>query len=472
MKLPFSLKWRGFGSKSADFRNLPVSKQLDILSGICAGASRWGEVMPSDAFRYYASLSPVGRGANLIAQEFMSIRPQFYDMKADEWVPFSKMDNGMIQLSKIGDAPNPEDTGMQFREKLSINGTVTGNTYIEVQAMSATAKPTFQFAINPKDVSPVKDFTGKISHYVVNIDGGQKTYHRTEVGRKTKYLTANGAAELQHVARYNPIREHCGLSPLNPVFYEISQYEQSGIHNLSVLKNGGTLGLVMLLRDDITTADQAREFTELFKEKFSGAASSGEPLVAGGAKDVKDYGQKIKDMDFYQLRSDAREQIFNMLGIPLPLINTSSMTLDNYKEAKRILYLLTVIPTANSFWSSYLNMNADRFGIDTSRYSLKVNKSTIPIFEEEEAKLNNELSTNDNLTINEARALLGYEPLAEGGDVISKPSSMVIVGAASKSAAAKDPERMREVLAKMTAVDGSPRFSKSDIERIIGNACH
>ena len=471
------LSWVNHEKKSG-YDAFRTCELLDKLASDCnAGNSSWHSIGASEAFRYYDQISPVAKGANIIAKHFSSIRPQFYDNVEQSFVPAQNLDKNQVDFLRLIDKPNPNETGRDFKTKTSISDTVTGNVYILVSAINAQREPTEIEYVDPQKVTIQNNSGNQPIAYTVTNHGSTKTitYNKTIFpDGRIKFLDNTGMFELIAISRFNPRKEYIGLSPLSPIFYEFKQYEQSSIHNLSLLENGGTISLAVLLGENMTP-EQARQYDELIQTQVKGAKNAGRILTLGGSKDVKNPSQTNKDMDFLQLRDDARMQIFTTLEIPLPLIKTDTMTYNNYHEAKAVFFDMTVIPTADNFYSDLLAELSDRYQIDTLRYELKVNPDTIPAIQEQRKASKLELSKSDRITDNEARELLGYEEIA-GGDVIYKQSSLVPVGVEfddeDDATNNMDEEKMRVMLERQTKANGDKRWTETDIDRIIKNARH
>jgi len=138
-----------------------------------------------------------------------------------------------------------------------------------------------------------------------------------------------------------------GLSPLNPIFHEIEEYEYSNVNNTSVLKKGMRPSGVLIIDKEFNLTDaQYNRMRTQMAEKKSGAENAGDVLILEGGKDFKQLSQTNKDMEFMELIKFVREQIYITKGIPLPMITSTSMTMNNFEESKYMMYDSDVLPFA------------------------------------------------------------------------------------------------------------------------------
>jgi len=413
IKPPFMHRIKSSPDSRVESRGTPSIGQLLSF----ATANRYAPLASAAAFTYYDKIAPLSKAVNLIADNFKIVTPSFLDLHTRRYLKDEEVPSGKFRdlLTLLAD-PSLNGTGISFRVPCSIADTVTGNVYIQVLGVNATSRATELHYLEPQNVSPQENAAGDVELYRYQRGSVSKVFQRTEIKTGVyAYLADGGISELIHIKRFNPNSRSVGRSPLNSLVYELTQFENSHIHNNALLANGGTVSMAILLHESLT-AEQCIEFDNFVQDKIKGVDNAGRVLVMGGSKDIKNLGQSNKDMDFAELKKQVRTQIYDSMNIPFPLVESATMTYDNYMHSIAVLYNLAVLPAANAFYSQMQQYLFRRYGVDETKYQLCVDPSKIPSLVDQTTALALKKISTNLLTPNEGREILGYGAVADGGD--------------------------------------------------------
>lgn len=236
----------------------------------------------------------------------------------------------------------------------------------------------------------------------------------------------DGSRDILHDRQWHPSSKR-GLSALSPAWLAISNYNQAQQWNHSVLSNSAKLSLIAVLKTVTAQATKGgtlskSQMDELNRDltKFTTGNSRGKPFVVSGDWDFKELGLNQQELEFISGMEHMARNIALAYGIdPVLLSLPGDSTYNNKREAVSSLFKLTVLPILKDILDAYTHWMKE---IVPGDWELRLNYDDIPALEHERTLLwDRQAKTADILTVNERRALLGYEPI-DGGDTISKPS--------------------------------------------------
>jgi len=166
-------------------------------------------------------------------------------------------------------------------------------------------------------------------------------------------------------------------------------------------------------------------------------------LLEGGLK-WEQMGMSPIDMQIIETKYSSARDVALALGVPPQLIGIpGDNTYANYAEARLAFWEDTVIPLVELIaadWNAWL---AKPQGVE-----LRPDYDQIPAIAEKRKVMWDMADKATDLTINERRAMKGYEPI-EGGDVLLVQSSGIPLSMASEPIAPPlqiDPEAMKAMM--------------------------
>ena len=162
-------------------------------------------------------------------------------------------------------------------------------------------------------------------------------------------------------------------------------------------------------------------------ERYGGHQHWMEPAVLDSDAEYQQVGLSFKDMGFDVLDARSEARICMIMGIP-PILVGAKIGLDratysNYSEARQAWWEDTLTPLYHNFESVINNDLAPEFG---DGLTCEFDFSDVPAFREQTDALYgraNEGITRGYLTINEAREIVGLDPIGEPGERFLRPNT-------------------------------------------------
>jgi HK97 family phage portal protein len=401
---------------------------ITVVGVTTAGSMQWYQISNMVAWTYYMRVSVVYNAIDIISEAFAVIPPRIWDKVEQRYLGDDDTKVKAMGLLELLQEPSFGTSYNEFAREVIPNYIVTGDLYTRVKAANETSEPSELDVVNSKDVSPEQDDKeGKPIRYTASFPGGGVVFDKDP--QSGRFYNKLKNQEIWHTKVFNPTTKIKGFSPLNPLFYEIEQFIASSIHNGNLLKQGARPSGVLTIDKehdlDVKQYERIREHVDNF---YKGAGNTGNILILQGGKEFKQLSLTNKDMDFSELKKTTVEQIYRNLKIPMSLILSDSMTLDNFKMAVPVLYKMAVFPIADIIFQELNKFLMHRYD-DPERYELTYNKKDITALEAEFNAEIDRLITTGLLTTNEGRELLDRPPLVgDVGNQIFKPANLLPIG--------------------------------------------
>lgn len=258
----------------------------------------------------------------------------------------------------------------------------------------------------------------------VSIDGKFFVINGTQ---RVPMENPDGTRDILHIKEWHPYSNR-GMSRLQPAWYAIANMNQAIKHNYSVLKNGGRLGIVVTLKEanmapETQITQEALDDLKAQVDKYTKGTNMGSSLVLTGNTDIHEPGSNNKDLEWQGGMEAMGRSIARAFGVdPVLLGHKGDSTYNNKKEAESALYKHTVMPRVQSILESIEHWFKK---VVKGDWEFRLNHDDVPSLEADRSAKFAQVGGAAVLTVNERRALLGYEKI-EGGDKI--------VGIASETA--------------------------------------
>ena len=318
-----------------------------IMSG--EGAAHWSG-------RSYAALSRTAFMRNPVA--YRCIRMIAEAAAAVPWLAYEGRNDIVDHPARALLArPNNRQSGPDFLEALYGHLQLSGNAYVEPLLLGDALRELH--LLRPDRVSVVEGRDGWITAYD----------HRA--GGVTRRLPAEGPGlSLLHLKLFHPLDDHGGMSPLSAAGAAVDLHNAATAWNKALLDNSARPSGALVYQPKEggnLSADQYQRLKEELEAGYAGAVNAGRPLLLEGGLDWKTMALSPKDMDFIEARNAAARDIALGLGVPPMLIGIpGDNTYDNYQEANRAFYRLTVLPLVARTAASFSAWLSDAYG-DTLR---------------------------------------------------------------------------------------------------------
>lgn len=410
--------WNLFRKKKQQCYTKAVLGTSDSLGAFLQFGNTTAE-SPSSALNLYESSTAVSIPINKVAEAFASIQPVL-----------ELQDGKIITNHPVLDLlrnPSPFYDRRLFMETIGKYFLITNEA--ECIALGSINRPPLELQpISPANVSVVEGTEGLAVS--LDISGNTLTgaYNLELKRNRARYLNGN-LRELKQIRGFSTKNNSLlrGQSQLVPAAAEARQHILGNRHNVSLLEKGGRLSYVFHYEEDmepddfIVTQDRVRE-------NVGGADKAGSIVVsAGGKLKVEEMGTTNKDMDYVKMQRTAMDSVALQYNVPLPLINTSATTFNNYGTAVLALYDDAALPLADVVYGGLTQFLLPRYGMDPAKARITYNILAITALR---ARVLAEIKTRRDINVeadNELREIMGREAY-EGGDDIYKPANLIPVG--------------------------------------------
>jgi HK97 family phage portal protein len=355
---------------------------------------------------------------DLISETVASISWQLFQTSSGEDAQPEEIDNHPI-LDLIH-RPNDDQTEKQFKEEVMKNYLLAGNNFtygIKPDTgpnVNGIAKMMMNLKPHRVQIIQSNNITSPIGGYKYSVRGRQPVRFKPE--------------EILHIKDYHPTNDWYGLSKLGVVARAIDISNMIDEWHNKLLRNDCRPPGAWNYKGGQLTDEQQLALEKTIEEKFAGYKNVGKPPVLGGGEwEWIDFGITPRDMDHKSTAIHAMRQICGIFNVPSEVLwDTEQKTYSNYQEARKALYMETILP--------YCDMLAEEFtqwfkpSFQNENYFIGYDKNQIEAIQEDRQKKFDYLSKADFLEDNEKRNAVGYDELPYGNTVF-KPLSMMPVGA-------------------------------------------
>ena len=369
------------------------------------------------ALFYYDLVAPVATAVDIVNDAFktLTLAVEHKDGK-------KTLDDDVLKFLR---QPNDDMVRIDFLENMG-NYYLTTNEVYFVATGRPNRAPAELTIESPEHVDVKTDENGYINKFIVRKNGRiTETFFRAD--KDYRFFNKTNTAEIWQVKGFNTRQTARGRSKLSSAVYEIEQYLQAAIHNLSLLENGvRTTGA--FTADEPLTDEQFQRLRDQIIQNQAGAQNAGQSIILEGGMDYKEMSLSPKDMDFEKLKQSTTEAIFKRYKIPLALVSTDHMAEATMDASMLMLYDIVVIPLAERIFAELTRFLAPRFNLsdDEKIVPYKEDIQALQIRTIKEVKNKKETGVH---TIDEIRKTMGDDPLPDGkGEDLYIPRNLVKIG--------------------------------------------
>lgn len=368
-----------------------------------------GRISARDCWALYKSVGKLAQAVDLIADSVASLVPM---VKVN-----GEIVDGHPALALLA-RPGYSRTRRRLIKEVAVQYLVTGTGYLHVLG-NIKGPPGALDVFKSKDVQTVEGGDGWPG--MVQVHESRRSFIFARLpGRDVRFL--DGAfGEIVPIYDMDGDDRGVGLPRLQAVQDDVNLKMLGLQHNRSLLANGARLSGVVNIKGN-ATSEQRAEVQRHIQSGLAGASNAGRVMITAG-EDIKFENMTMhnRDMDWTSLMRVVDDSIVNRYNIPATLFNTDAQTYNNYSMAWRALYDNAVLPTFEIVYSAIARMLSERLGESIEIVHDALTNTVLADQAVERAK---NLLAAQMITVNEARSIVGYEPLV-GGDQIFGPPGMV-----------------------------------------------
>lgn len=408
----------------SDKPNRSDKPAISIKSISQAFSSYWGGGLDNSkllsarkALFYYDLVAPVATAIDIINDEFKTLT-----LAVEHKDGTKTLDDPIL---KFLNQPNDDMVKIDFLENLGMFYLATNEVYFI--ATGTSGRPPAELSIaSPEEIEVKVDSDGVITKFIFRRSSRiVETFFRAS--NEYRFFNSDKTAEIWQVKGFNTKRTIRGRSKLSSAVYEIEQYLQASIHNLSLLENG-VRSTGAFTSEEPLTDEQFDRLRAQIVESQSGSQNAGRSIILEGGMDYTEMSMTPKDMDFEKLKQSTTEAIFKRYKIPLALVSTDHMAESTMEASMLILYDIVVLSIADRLFAELTRFLAPRFNMpDTDKIvPFLEDISALQIRRVKETKNKKETGV---FTTDEIRKSMGAEPLPDGkGKVLYIPRNLIAIG--------------------------------------------
>jgi len=381
-------------------------KQSETYRALLATGGKAPIYTPKDYARLaeagYQNCVTVYACANLIANSAGQVPIELYQGNAqgeDEEIE-------QHPILDILEQPNPLVGGARFTETACLYELLAGNSFVE-RVGPNNGPPRELYTLRPDRIKVVPGTVAElIGGYEYTVNGAVTT------------LEAN---KIRHLKRFHPTNDWYGLSPLEVASKGIDIQNFAQDWNSRLLVNDATPRGALKV-DGMLSDEQFKRLRRQVRAQINGLEGDSNWLLLEGGTDWKQFGLSPKDMDWLKADEVNTRKICSVFKVAPELIGDSAnKTYSNYQEARKALYLETVLPWLDWYLSEMSAFLCPLFG---EGMYLAYDKDSIDALQEDRSQIYTRLASAYWLSLNEKRVQCGYDEV-DGGDAIMVPVGLV-----------------------------------------------
>lgn len=320
----------------------------NMVTGQRGDAPQTFRQLVSDGYRKNPVVSSCIR---IIASALTDAQLVAQEKRAGEWVTVD--DDHPAQ--QVVEFPNDRDTKIELLERGIHHFLLGGNVFWEM-GRDGLGAPKQLFPIRPdRVVSAIVDDRDVPLVFRVLHDDGQEELIR--------------AMNMVHITDVDPWKDIFGLPRLLSAALEIRTDNEASDYVSEVLTNHGQPGMIVGI-DKRADPEMTRRMEEMWDEEYGPGRGRGKTAFVGGATQFHQIGFDLRELEFPDLRIITRESICAVMGVDPLMVAIGSaarggtMSGNEHIEARKKLWVQTVIPIARRWEAGFNSFLAPEFGTD------------------------------------------------------------------------------------------------------------
>ena len=412
-------RFRNFVSKNAQQTNVNFNKAIyNFLGDSIVWNPENDDTYINKGYRFNSTIYSI---VNLITKTASTIPFMVYEVKNEnELKRYKSMTSGnfnsnaMLQskilqkkalvevedteLHQLLNRPNPAQSYNAWLQEVVAFGKLTGNRYIygispesgpnQNKYSELYVLPSQSVEINSGGIfDPVK-------YYTLDYNGEYKI----------------DAGDVCHIKDFNPYYDGTGshlygMSPLKAGLRSLDANNEALTTGVRYLQNQTARGVLMSDEGDLNEV-QARQLKDKFRQQYQGANNAGDVIITPKKLSWVNFGLNASDLSLIEQYNASIKDLCNIYNVPVQLLNnTDSSTYNNMNEAKKSLYVNSVIPELNKIKDELNRWLTPQYG---DKLYIDFDYTNIPELQDEMDKVVNQMTQAWWLTPNEKRAAMSY----------------------------------------------------------------
>lgn len=319
-------------------------------------------------------------------------------------------EHGLLNLLK---RPNPQDGGASFIKNTLAFYLISGNSYNLVSG-PVEGPPKELYYSRPERMKILPGTKEEpIRGYRYTVNG---------VDRKPDFLPN----EVLHLKAFHPLDDWYGLSPIRVAARQVDISDMAARWNANLLKQDCRPPGALVTEGNLDD-EQFERLEKLIEKKMMGLENVGRPPIFEGGIKWESFAITPRDMDWINSDKLNSRKICSVYNVAPELIgDAENKTYSNYKEARKALYMETILPLMDYLRDEYNNWLTPKW--DEPGLFLEYNKDAIEAIKEELNAVYDRQVKAWWRTVNERRLATGDDEIGRAGDVIMVPAGLIPLG--------------------------------------------
>jgi HK97 family phage portal protein len=311
---------------------------------------------------------------------------------------YDKVENSTIEALLL----NPNSYQCTAEQNYDIDGykLLTGNSYLyhigvgSVHELHTLPAPCVDILVKGNPFAP--EFSYKVNYLQDTLDG----------------------KDVLHFKKWNPItsgqsptKQFKGLSPLQSCRLLLGRYKNADLTQGFQFENMGPGGMITgatSTADGLTT-EQATAIQDKFKQQHQGVHRAGDILVTPSALTWTAFGLSAVDLNILASKTEMVNELCNVYQYPSDLMG-GDKKYNNFAEARKAVITDCVIPLVEARKGVYNKFIKDVLG---ESVIIEYDYTIFPEMQSDLLKQSQVAAQSNWLTIDEKRALMGYDQLKD-----------------------------------------------------------
>ncbi len=225
--------------------------------------------------------------------------------------------------------PNPRDSAAELWRQWALNMLLGGECGGEV-VFNGAGKPAEIWMCNPDE-------------FEVRVDRAKARYGGV-LGYRIGQDYELPSGEFAHWMFYNPLNVYRGIAPIAAVRMGILIDQFAQAWSRLFFTNAARPDFAVITPQGLTKPERD-EIEARLTAKFGGVENAHRPIVLEqGVTDIKTFSFAPQDIQWLEQRKLSREEIGACLGVPDEMMGWGRDTYENFGQAERVLWRLTLVP--------------------------------------------------------------------------------------------------------------------------------
>lgn len=213
----------------------------------------------------------------------------------------------------LASRPNAQQSSFGFRETIAESIATRGNAYVWLMIDPSSGQVVEWWALHPDQVTVAK-VRGELVYNVVVKPGYVDPTGR---GGTAKYELS--AREMLHVRGFGDGGTIVAPSPVELHADALMAARERQKHESRFYQSGTAQALAAIFPGDVKR-DQANQYREHWEATYGGASNAGRLRILGGGADLKPIGLSLRDAQFVESLMLTVDEAARMTGVPASLL--------------------------------------------------------------------------------------------------------------------------------------------------------